>query len=88
MRLRYILEELALSSAGVSNDADVDISSQRGPFHGRLGNASKQHQQDAALHLVVACTISDTIQSKIHSFNTLAQSICQALSRADEAAAR
>ena len=50
----YILEELALGSTGVSNDADVDVSSQRGPLHGRLGNASKQHQQDAALHLVVA----------------------------------
>lgn len=52
--LHYTLEELALGGTGVSNNADINVSSQRGSLHGRLGNASKQHQQDAALHLVVA----------------------------------
>lgn len=59
--LRHILEELALGSARVSDDAHVDVSSQRGPLHGRLGNASEQHQQDAALHLVVSCAIKFTL---------------------------
>lgn len=59
--LRHILEELALGSARVSDDAHVDVSSQRGPLHGRLGNASEQHQQDAALHLVVSCAVKFTI---------------------------
>lgn len=59
--MHHILEELALGSAGVSHDADVDVSSQRRSLHGRLGNASKQHQQDAALHLVIACMITDAI---------------------------
>lgn len=59
--LRFILEELALGGTGVSDDADVDVSSQRGSLHGGLGNASEQHQQDAALHLVIACRITVTI---------------------------
>lgn len=68
----YILEELALGSTWVSNDADVDVSSQRCSLHGRLGNASEQHQQDAALHLVVACTITvSQFKSNIHRFHTL-----------------
>lgn len=52
----HVLEELALGSTRVSNNADIDVSSQGGPLHGRLGNAAEQHQQDSALHLVVACT--------------------------------
>lgn len=59
--LRHVLEELALGGTGVSHDADVDVPSQRRPLHGRLGNAAEQHQQDAALHLVIACPITDTI---------------------------
>lgn len=50
---RSLLEELALGGARVSDDADVDVSPQRCSLHGRLGNASEQHKQDAALHLVV-----------------------------------
>lgn len=58
--LCHILEELALGGTGVSHDADVDVPSQRRPLHGRLGNASKQHQQDATLDLIVACPITDS----------------------------
>ena len=67
MRKCDALEELALGRAGVSHDAHVDVSSQRGALHGRLANASKQHEQHAALHLVVACgDAHQTTTTKIH----------------------
>ena len=50
---RFILEELALGGAGVSNDANVDVSPEGCALHGRLGNATKQHQQDPALDLII-----------------------------------
>lgn len=55
--MRHPLQELAFGGTRVSDDADVDVSSQGGPLHRRLGNATEQHQQDAALYLVVSYKI-------------------------------
>lgn len=51
------LEELALGCAGVSHDADVDVSSEGGALHGGLGHAAEQHEQNATLHLVITWEI-------------------------------
>lgn len=59
--LRDLLEELALGRARVSHDANIDVPPQRRSLHGGLGNAPEQHQQDAALHLVVACGVTDSV---------------------------
>lgn len=56
-----LLKELTLGRARVSHDANVDVSSEGRSLHGGLGNAPEQHQQDAALHLVVACGITDSV---------------------------
>jgi len=49
-----VLEELALGRAGVADDADVDVTTQVGATHGRLVDTAKEHEQHAALNLVVA----------------------------------
>lgn len=56
-----LLEELTLGCARVPHDADVDVSSERRSLHGGLGNAPKQHQQDAALDFIVACSVTDSV---------------------------
>lgn len=62
-----VLQELALGRAGISDNADVDVSSQRGPLGGRLGNAAEQHEQDSALHLIVSWTHVGS--SSVYSFS-------------------
>ena len=50
---RHSLQKLALGCAGVSNNAHVDVSSQGRAFHGGLGDPTKEHEQDATLHLII-----------------------------------
>jgi len=48
-----LLKELALGGAGVSHDTHVDVPPEGGTLHGRLANATKQHQQDTPLDFVI-----------------------------------
>lgn len=50
---KVLLKELALGCAGISNDADVDVSSQRCALHGGFRNTSKQHEQNPPLYLII-----------------------------------
>ena len=62
-----LLEELALGGAGVAHHTHVDVAPETRALHGHLGHAPKQHEQDAPLHLVIAC--SDT-QGRCHMHET------------------
>jgi hypothetical protein len=48
-----ILQELTLSSARISNDTDVDISSELDTFHGLLMNSAKKLEEDTFLDIDV-----------------------------------
>lgn len=50
---QVLLKELALGCAGISHDAEVDVSSQRCALHGGFRNTSKQHEQNPPLYLII-----------------------------------
>lgn len=49
-----VLQELTLGSAGISYDADVDISSELDAFHGLLMNSAKKLEEDTLLDIDVS----------------------------------
>ena len=61
--LVFLLEELALGSAGVSHDAHIDIATEMSALRGCLGNTSKQHQQNTTLYLIITCNMCRRIRS-------------------------
>ena len=63
--LVFLLEELALGSAGISHDAHVDITTEMSTLRGCLGNTSKQHQQNTTLYLIITCNVCRRILNTI-----------------------
>ena len=50
----YSLEELALGSAGVTHNANIDVTTETCAFCCCLGNTTKQHKQHTSLYLITA----------------------------------
>jgi hypothetical protein len=48
-----ILEELRLCTAGISNNTDVDVTSQVDAFMSKLVDTTQEHKQDCPLDILV-----------------------------------
>jgi len=57
---KKLLEKVALCSAWITHDTDIDISSQVCAFLCNFMNAAKQHQQNSTFHLIIACNDSSS----------------------------
>jgi len=50
-----LLEKVALCSTWITNNTNIDISSKVRAFLCHFMNATKQHQQNSTLHLIITC---------------------------------
>lgn len=48
-----LLQKLAFGCTGISNDANVDVTTEIGLLQSDFGNSSKQHEKDPSLHLFI-----------------------------------
>lgn len=51
-----LLQKVALCSTWITNNTDIDISSEVCAFLCNFMNATKQHQQNSTFHLIITCT--------------------------------
>ena len=56
-----LLEKMALSRAGITDNTDVDISTKVRSFRRHFVNTTEQHQQNSTLHLIIACIHIHTV---------------------------
>ena len=52
--MNILLEYLALSCAGISNNTDVDVPSKISFFHRDFGNPTKQHEKHPTFDLIIS----------------------------------
>ena len=62
-----LLEEVALCSAWITHDTDIDITTEICAFLGNFMNATEQHQQNSTFYLVITCRQSEnTYRVQLH----------------------
>ena len=74
-----ILEELRLSTAGISNYTDIDVTSQVDAFMSKFVNATQEHKQNCSLDILVSehswgyaiNKLREEIRSISHSLNII-----------------